>query len=272
MDCDSNNDTQCVPVVQKEECPPAENDKSTHCFVLWQYDNVTNTAVIKVKGCFLDTVACNDRPTSCRIHYAKLPLLHCCCEGDMCNENATFPGVKGLRSLLSTEPPPEKVPASPIPTPEDDTTAIIVYTLTPLTILFVVLVACYFLYRRRKETSFAELANGEVSLSRPPSASAGMENEGAGLVSQLNLCEVRARGRFGAVWRAKLGQRDVAVKVFPLQDKQSWLAEQEIFRLPRMDHPDILHYIGVDKKGDNLQAEYWLITAYHEKVHISLHL
>lgn len=264
VDCDPNNDTQCVPPVQKEECPPAENDKSTHCFVLWQYDNVTNTAIIKVKGCFLDTVACNDRPTSCRPHYAKLPLLHCCCEGDMCNENATFPGFDP--SFVSTEPPPEKVPASPVPTPEDDTTAIIVYTLTPLTILFIVL-ASYFLYRRRKETSFAELANGEVSLSRPPSAGAGMENEGAGLVSQLNLCEVRARGRFGAVWRAKFGQRDVAVKVFPLQDKQSWLAEQEIFRLPRMDHPDILHYIGVDKKGDNLQAEYWLITAYHEKVH-----
>lgn len=122
------------------------------------------------------------------------------------------------------------------------------------------------LYRKRKDSSFAELANGEVSLSRPPSAGAGMENEGAGLVSQLTLCEVRARGRFGAVWRAKLGHRDVAVKVFPLQDKQSWVAEQEIFKLPRMDHPDILHYIGVDKKGDNLQAEYWLITAYHEKV------
>lgn len=85
-------------------------------------------------------------------------------------------------------------------------------------------------------------------------------------MGQVTLCEVRARGRFGAVWRAKLGNRDIAVKVFPLQDKQSWVAEQEIFRLPRMDHQDILHYIGVDKKGDNLQAEYWLVTAYHEKV------
>lgn len=270
QDCDLNNDTLCIPVVHKEECLPAENDKSNHCFVLWLYDNVTNTAISKVKGCFLDTVACNDRPTSCRPHNIKLPLLHCCCEGDMCNENATFPGVDW--SFLSTEPPPEKVPASPVPTSEAEaTTEIIIYTLTPLTILFIVLFASYFLYRRRKETSFAELANGEVSLSRPPSAGAGMENEGAGLVSQLNLCEVRARGRFGAVWRAKLGQRDVAVKVFPLQDKQSWVAEQEIFRLPRMDHPDILHYIGVDKKGDNLQAEYWLITAYHEKVRILLH-
>ncbi|XP_049871218.1 activin receptor type-2B-like [Pectinophora gossypiella] len=264
--CDNSTDTanvKCINGVMKEACQPIENDKSTHCFVLWQFDNITNTAIAKVKGCFLDTVACNDRASSCRLHYTKLALLHCCCEGDMCNANATFPGLEA--GIVPTDPAPEKVPASPLPTPEDDTTAIIVYTMTPLFMLFVVLIGCYMLYRRRKDTSFAELANGEVSLSRPPSAGAGMENEGAGLVSQLTLCEVRARGRFGAVWRAKLGPRDVAVKVFPLQDKQSWLAEQEIFRLPRMDHPDILHYIGVDKKGDNLQAEYWLITAFHEK-------
>lgn len=180
----------------------------------------------------------------------------------MCNENMTFPGIEAL----TTEPPLEAVTSTIVPAAEDDVTAIIVYTLTPLFVLFIVLVACYLLYRKRKGSSFAELGSGEVSLSRPPSAGGGMENEGAGLVSQLTLCEVRARGRFGAVWRAKLGPKDVAVKVFPLQDKQSWLAEQEIYRLPRMDHPDILHYIGVDKKGDNLQAEYWLISAYHEKV------
>jgi len=43
------------------------------------------------------------------------------------------------------------------------------------------------------------------------------------------------------------------------------LSEQEIFKLPHMDHEDILQYIGVEKRGDNLQAEFWLITAFHEK-------
>ncbi|CAH2234434.1 jg6111 [Pararge aegeria aegeria] len=265
--CDHSNNATCSPTpVVKEECQPIETDKSNHCFTLWQFDNITNTATVKVKGCFLDTVACNDRAFSCRLHSIKLPLLHCCCEGDMCNENATFPGLSaGIAA--QTEFPPERVPASPLPTPEDDTKAVIAYTLTPLFVLFAVLVGCYLLYRKRKGSSFAELGSGEASLSRPPSAGAGMENESAGLLAQITLCEVRARGRYGAVWRATFGQKDVAVKVFPLQDKQSWLAEQEIYRLPRMDHPDILHYIGVDKKGDNLQAEYWLITAYHEKNH-----
>ncbi|XP_045485152.1 activin receptor type-2A [Pieris rapae] len=262
--CDRTKNDTCIPKIVKEECQPLEADKSNHCFTLWQFDNTTNTATVKVKGCFLDTVACNDRSSNCRLHNMKLPLLHCCCEGDMCNENATYPGLEA--SMTSqTDIPPERVPASPVPTPDDDTKRVLAYTLTPLFILFAVFVGCYLLYRKRKGGSFAELASGEASLSRPPSAGAGMENDGTSLQGQVTLCEVRARGRFGAVWRAKLGQSDVAVKVFPLQDKQSWLAEQEIYRLPRMDHPDILHYIGIDRTGDNLQAEYWLVTEYHEK-------
>ncbi|XP_041968485.1 activin receptor type-2A-like [Aricia agestis] len=262
--CDSTENSTCPPQpIIKDACQPIEAYKSNHCFVIWYYDNTTNKATVQVKGCFIDTVACNQRASRCRIHNNKRPLLHCCCEGDMCNANMTFPGYEAGMST-STEPPPERIPTSPLPTPDSDTNAVIAYILTPLFLLFALLVGCYFLYRKRKSSSFAELASGEVSLSRPPSAGGGMEEAG-GLLGQVTLCEVRARGRFGAVWRAKLGPRDVAVKVFPLQDKQSWLAEQKIYRLPRMDHPDILHFIGVDKKGDNLQAEYWLITAYHEK-------
>lgn len=32
-----------------------------------------------------------------------------------------------------------------------------------------------------------------------------------------------------------------------------------------MDHPNILQYFGVEKHGENLQVEFWLITAYHER-------
>lgn len=32
-----------------------------------------------------------------------------------------------------------------------------------------------------------------------------------------------------------------------------------------MDDSNILHFIGVEKRGDNLQAEFWLITEYHER-------
>lgn len=98
----------------------------------------------------------------------------------------------------------------------------------------------------------------------------------------IQLVEVIARGRFGAVWKALYKSDEVAVKIFPaqvsgplivmvlvllsvFQDKQSWLSEQEIYKLPHMDDSNILHFIGVEKRGDNLQAEFWLITEYHEK-------
>ncbi len=43
------------------------------------------------------------------------------------------------------------------------------------------------------------------------------------------------------------------------------MSEQLIYQLPDIDHPNILHYIGVEQHGENLQAEFWLITAFHEK-------
>lgn len=47
----------------------------------------------------------------------------------------------------------------------------------------------------------------------------------------IQLLEMKARGRFGAVWRAQLKPNEVAVKIFPMQDKDSWATEQEIFKV-----------------------------------------
>ena len=58
--------------------------------------------------------------------------------------------------------------------------------------------------------------------------------------------------------------KTVAVKIFPMQDKNSWQAEQEIYNLPRMDHDSILTFIQCEKRGENLAMEYWLTTEFHE--------
>lgn len=47
----------------------------------------------------------------------------------------------------------------------------------------------------------------------------------------IQLLELKARGRFGAVWRAQLKPDEVAVKIFPIQDKESWITEQRIFNV-----------------------------------------
>lgn len=56
----------------------------------------------------------------------------------------------------------------------------------------------------------------------------------------------------------------VAVKVFPLQDRQSWQNEREFYSLPHVgSHDCILHFIGAEKRC--MISELWLITDYHER-------
>ena len=77
--------------------------------------------------------------------------------------------------------------------------------------------------------------------------------------------EIKARGRFGCVWRAQLLDQQVAVKTFTLQDQQSWLLETEIYHLPHVcDNNDMLHFIGAEKHTlDVYNSEFWLITEFH---------
>lgn len=77
------------------------------------------------------------------------------------------------------------------------------------------------------------------------------------------MIEEKAHGRFGSVWHANYKGDEVAVKVFPLSNKSSWQTEQEIFKLSRMKHPNILEYIGVEKRGEQQPTVFWLITTYH---------
>lgn len=55
------------------------------------------------------------------------------------------------------------------------------------------------------------------------------------------------------------------MKIFPLQDRQSWVTEQDIYNLPRMsNHDNILKFIGTERRGDNLNMELWLITEFQQ--------
>uniref|UniRef100_A0A8C5FQ62 Serine/threonine-protein kinase receptor n=1 Tax=Gadus morhua TaxID=8049 RepID=A0A8C5FQ62_GADMO len=82
----------------------------------------------------------------------------------------------------------------------------------------------------------------------------------------------RARGRFGCVWKAQLMSESVAVKIFPIQDKQSWQNERDIFLTPGMRHENLLRYIAAEKHGSNLETELWLIMEFHERGSLTDHL
>lgn len=62
-----------------------------------------------------------------------------------------------------------------------------------------------------------------------------------------------------------MGTRRVVCSVW--QNKQSWQNEYEMYSLSGMKHENILNFIGAEKRGNGMDIELWLITAYHEKVH-----
>ena len=136
---------------------------------------------------------------------------------------------------------------------------VVLYSLVPLCILAVMVVAGAYVWgRRRQERYHHQLPTHEPAPITPPSPDLGKR--------PIDLLEVKARGRFGCVYKAQMGQQIIAVKVFPLQDKLSWVTEKDIYSLAQFNnHPNILHYIAAEKRGENLNMDLWLITEFHER-------
>lgn len=240
--CANPNDPNCKDV---EECEQPEDGKRSHCFVVWTEDE-NGVMNVSLKGCFLDNEDCYNKSDCVAKVSNPGKFLFCCCEGNMCNQN-----FKWL--LTPTESPPL---SSPIPaiSPASLTILEVAIFIALFFVLFFILIICYIWYRKTKV--FNELPTTDPSPLPPPSPYLDLR--------PIQLIEIKAKGRFGVVWKAKFKTEEIAVKVFPVQDKQSWVTEQEIFKLLNMNHPNILQYIGVEKHGDNLHSEFWLLTAFHE--------
>ena len=185
----------------------------------------------------------NDTVTS-RIH-------HCCCSGDNCNQDYHWSPAPEQHDSV-TDPPVVTAPAYL------STWFLLLYTLVPVLVVTVVGAALCYVYYTRKHAQFGHLSTlDDTAPVSPPTPALSHR--------PVQLLEIKARGRFGAVWKGQLNKDMVAVKIFPLQDKQSWFAEQEIYNLPQMSHENILQFLGVEKRGENLQMEFWLVTSFHER-------
>lgn len=206
--CEFYNETICADSPgengcnQREECPDRHDpEKRTHCFVLWHYNNATRKMTVKMKGCFLNNVDCFDKEQCVeKSETPKKDLMFCCCEGDMCNQNFTW------------DPTPTQ--AAPV----NSNQAVLVtenngYFITICLVVFVcvtvVLIVVGGLLVKRRKMRFNELPTMEPHPLPPPSPYIGMR--------PIQLLEIKARGRFGAVWKAQYKTEEVAVKIFPIQ-------------------------------------------------------
>ncbi|TRY55337.1 hypothetical protein DNTS_009043 [Danionella cerebrum] len=113
----------------------------------------------------------------------------------------------------------------------------VVFSLLPICLFSLILLLVFWMYRHRK----------------PPYG------------HPLQLLELRARGRFGCVWKAQMINQSVA-------DKQSWQNECDMFSTPGMKHDNLLCFIAAEKRGSNLETEFWLITEFHERGSLSDYL
>ncbi|XP_002001200.3 activin receptor type-2A [Drosophila mojavensis] len=235
-DCTTHNDCS----ITIERCQ-VEADKSPSCYVLWSADEVTGIKKIKMKGCFTymhecNQTACNtsSKPRQGNIHF-------CCCKGSMCNNEYNWipPTTEA-----TTQVPKEK-------TQDENNVNFYILWSSVLAVLMVVPVVSFFSYRRLKRVHFNEIPKHEAEITN---SSPLLNNR------PIQLLEQKASGRFGDVWQAKLHGQDVAVKIFRMQEKDSWTTENEIYKLPRMRHPNILEFLGVEKHLD--KPEYWLISTY----------
>ncbi|XP_066478677.1 bone morphogenetic protein receptor type-2 [Tiliqua scincoides] len=170
----------------------------------------------------------------------------CCCSTDLCNVNFT-----------ENFPPPDPTDATPlnpsISLHRDET---IVIALASVSVLAVLIVALFFGYRMlagdRKQglhsMNMMEAATSEPSLD----------------LDSLKLLELIGRGRYGAVYKGSLDERPVAVKVFSFTNRQNFINERSIYRIPLMEHDNIAHFIvGDERFTADGRMEYLLVMEYY---------
>ncbi|XP_047662595.1 activin receptor type-2B isoform X1 [Tachysurus fulvidraco] len=224
-----------------ERCE-GDKDKRQHCYASWI--NSSGTIHLVKKGCWLDDFNCYDRQ-ECVATEESPQVFFCCCEGNYCNERFTH--------LPEVTAPAVKIQPPPV---GPSLLGVLAYSLLPLLVLSLALVlACWTYHQRKAPYGHVDLNQGVGPA--PPSPLVGLK--------PLQLLELKARGRFGCVWKAQLLTEYVAVKIFPVQDKNSWQNERDIYLTEGLRHENLLRYISAEKRGTNLEMELWLITEFHER-------
>jgi len=248
---DKDNAASCYATRNCYDQPEAELSQEAFCFTVWINGSSTDSEPYKIKkqGCVFNHGGsqehCRNRSECVEESSGSKNHMFCCCAGNSCNRDFRWEPLPIESASVAPETPQ---PSSNV--------YLLVYSAVPVLVLLVVGLAAAYIYKQRKSSHFSSLSQSDDCPVSPPTPTI--------VHRPVQLLEIKARGRFGAVWKGQLGEDQVAVKIFPLQDKQSWFAEQEIYNLPQMSHENVLKFIGVDKRGENLQMEFWLVTAFHE--------
>ncbi|KAJ8253301.1 hypothetical protein GJAV_G00211360 [Gymnothorax javanicus] len=225
--------------------------KGSRCFGLWEKTRDGDIHLVKQgcwthmgdkQGCHEDRCVVTTPPSQSQQQNGTYRF--CCCSTDMCNLNFTedFP-----------EPTPTTAkPNNQGPLRREDT---IVIALSSVSIVAILIVALFFGYRmltgdgkQGHNMDMMEAAVSEPSLD----------------LDSLKLLELIGRGRYGAVYKGSLDERPVAVKVFTYANRQNFVNERAIYRVPLLEHENIARFIvGDERMTADGRMEYLLVMEYY---------
>lgn len=227
---------------------------------------------LSLQGCWtggehecIEKAAISENSSACyKRRGGDADLVFCCCLDYMCNQN--FVPLLPIPDPTPTANKPAVDSDDWLPHEQSSFMDSWKYTVIPLIgVLAIIGVIIRWKYGQNRKRHASNQFGYDNQLEKSSSD-----------VDSVTLVEPAAQGRFGSVWKGKHNGKDVAVKVFPPNEKQSWEREKEVYRLPQMQHLNVLSFLGTGPKT-NAQTgltEYWLLTAWHPlgSLHDFLHL
>ncbi|XP_069052428.1 bone morphogenetic protein receptor type-2 isoform X1 [Lepisosteus oculatus] len=224
--------------------------KGSRCYGLWEKAHDGDIRLVK-QGCWAhlgDQQECHDDRcvvTTTPSQIQNGTYRFCCCSTNMCNVNFT-----------EDFPPPSPTSAQPInprPLYREET---IVIALASVSVVAVLIVALFFGYRMLTGDRKQGLHNMDMMEAAASEPSLDLDS--------LKLLELIGRGRYGSVFKGSLDERPVAVKVFNYTNRQNFVNERNIYRLPLMEHDNIAHFIvGDERLTTEGRMEYLLVMEYY---------
>ncbi|XP_067685696.1 bone morphogenetic protein receptor type-2-like [Haliotis asinina] len=229
-------------------------DDNNFCYTLWTVNVTSDKENIIKQGCWIgEQNQCFDK--SCRSNTPPKPVSEsvyskfCCCSGgERCNENVTDVYKPDMHT---SEAPPTPLRPTPDPTYREKTIIISLVSVCSVALLILIVYLIYRMFVTNKRVIHDPLQHIEA---QPPP---GFE------IDDLKMCSIISKGRYSEVWKGLLNDLEVAVKIYTPHYRQYYQNEGNIYRLPFMEHDNLLKFYGADERlsQDGLM-QYLLVLEY----------